>query len=494
MRRPGPIRVLLACALALLALHYAHTVFGLGGHDSVLFNAYLYDALMIAAAALCFSRAALIRAERKAWLAFGIGLASYAAGEIYWSLWIGDDLTPPISLADVLYLGFYPPAYIGVVLLARARLREFRRSLWLDGVIGALAVAAVSTALVFDRVLAASQGSPEVVAVTMAYPLADVLLLSIIVALAAVTGWQLTGNGALVACSLVVAAIADGTYLVQSAAGTYQEGYPVDSAWLTANLLLGFAAWLPSRSARPLRLDRLRVMAAPVVFGLMAITVLLAGIFVEPRPVAAVLASVVLLALIARVVLTFRENLALLATSREQALHDPLTGLRNRRALVEDLPEAIERAREGEAQVLVLLDLNGFKAYNDSQGHLAGDALLTRLATNLSRSVAGSGQAYRLGGDEFCAVVALDGRTVGDVAADVGAALVERADGFNIGACFGTALVPGEARDVQGALRIADRRLYAHKAERRCLPDAQAVEEFRRDIAEHGEQLQASPG
>ena len=262
----------------------------------------------------------------------------------------------------------------------------------------------------FDRVLQATEGSPEVIAITLAYPLADLLLLSIIVALAAMAGWQLTGNGALVAGSMVVAALADGTYLFQSAAGTYQEGYPIDSAWLTANVLLGFAAWLPSRAPRPLQLARLRVVAAPVVFGLMAIAVLLSGIFVEPRPLAALLASAVLLALIARVVLTFRENLALLAVSREQALHDPLTALRNRRALVEDLPEVMERAREGEAQVLVLLDLNGFKAYNDSQGHLAGDELLTRLATNLSRSVTGSGQAYRLGGDEFCAVVALDGR------------------------------------------------------------------------------------
>src|SRR5688572_197692 len=262
MSRPRPIRMLMVCALVLLALHFAHTVFGLGGHDSQLFNTYVYDGLMIAAAVLCLSRAALIQAERGAWLAFGIALASYAAGEIYWSVAIGDDPAPPIpSPADLLYLGFYPPAYVGVVLLARARLREFRSSLWLDGVIGALAVAAVAVAVLFDSVLSATEGSPEVVAVTMAYPLADLLLLSIIAALAAVTGWQLGGNAAVVAGSLVVAAIADGTYLAQSAAGTYQEGYPIDSAWLTANLLLGCAAWLRSRAPRPLRLDRLRVVA-----------------------------------------------------------------------------------------------------------------------------------------------------------------------------------------------------------------------------------------
>ena len=158
-----------------------------------------------------------MRAERGAWLAFGIGLASYAAGEIYWSVAIGDDPAPPIpSLADLLYLGFYPPAYIGVVLLARARLREFRSSLWLDGVIGALAVAAVAIAVLFDPCCQASEGFAQVVATTMAYPLGDLLLLSIIVALAAVTGWQLGGNAAVVAGSLVVAAIADGDLPVRS--------------------------------------------------------------------------------------------------------------------------------------------------------------------------------------------------------------------------------------------------------------------------------------
>ena len=440
MSRPGPIRVLMVCAFVLLALHFAHTVFGLGGHDSQLFNTYVYDGLMIAAAVLCLSRAALMQAERGAWLAFGIALASYAAGEICWSVAIGDDPAPPIpSPADLLYLGFYPPAYIGVVLLARARLPEFRSSLWLDGVIGALAVAAVAVAVLFDRVLSATEGSPKVVAVTMAYPLGDLLLLSIIAALAAVTGWQLGGNAAVVAGSLVVAAIADATYLAQSAAGTYQEGYPIDSAWLTANLLLGCAAWLPSRAPRPLRLDRLRVVAAPVLFGLTAIAVLLSGIFGESHPSAAILSSAVLLAVIGRVVLSFRENLRLLATSREQALCDPLTGLRNRRAMMGDLPHTIEHAREREPQVLVLMDLNGFKAYNDSYGHLAGDALLTRVATNLARSVAGSGHAYRLGGDEFCAVVSCAGARPGISPPTPPPRCSSTGDGFTIGACFGRA-------------------------------------------------------
>ena len=427
---------------------------------------------MIAAAVLCLSRAALMQAERGAWLASGIALASYAAGEICWSVAIGDDPAPPIpSLADLLYLGFYPPAYIGVVLLARARLPEFRSSLWLDGVIGALAVAAVAVAVLFDRVLSATEGSPEVVAVTMAYPLGDLLLLSMIAALAAVTGWQLGGNAAVVAGSLVVAAIADATYLAQSAAGTYQEGYPIDSAWLTANLLLGCrglaavarASPAPPRppagggGAGPVRADGHRRAA---VRDLRRVPSL--GCHPVQRGPAG----------------RHRPCCPVVPREPEAAGHQPRAGtLRpaHRPAQPpgdeEDLPHTIEHAREREPQVLVLMDLNGFKAYNDSYGHLAGDALLTRVATNPPRRWGGSGHAYRLGGDEFCAVVELRGRTAGNIAADTAAALLEHGDGFTIGACFGTALLPGEARDAHSALRMADQRLYAHKADRSRRPD-----------------------
>ena len=83
---------------------------------------------------------------------------------------------------------------------------------------------------------------------------------------------------------------------------------------------------------------------------------------------------------------------------REAAMTDALTGLPNRRRLMADLEAAIadDQAR------LALFDLDGFKAYNNTFGHLAGDALLTRLGHRLRESVADTGVAYRLGGDEFC--------------------------------------------------------------------------------------------
>ena len=147
----------------------------------------------------------------------------------------------------------------------------------------------------------------------------------------------------------------------------------------------------------------------------------------------------------------------------EQAFTDPLTGLGNRRMLAGDLQERIERASESEPVALIVLDLNGFKGYNDKFGHGAGDAMLARLGAKLAAAVAPHGIAYRLGGDEFCVLAdAVDGR--GDsAAAAAAAALTEQGEQFAVSAAHGVVLVPDEVDDPDLALRLADERMYGHK-------------------------------
>lgn len=465
MGLPPATRWLLPAVVGLLALHAAHTVLGLGARDSALFNTYLYDGLMGVAALMCLSRVVRSSRERSVWLAFGLALLSYFAGEVYWSLAIGSDPSPPVpSLADAFYLGFYPPAYVGVVLLARCRLPEFRASLWLDGAIGALAVAALGVAVLFQPVLAQTNGDPAAVATNMAYPLGDLLLAGTVVALMTATGWQPGRTGALVGASLVVAAVADGVYLYQSAAGTYAEGYPVDSAWVAANLMLGWAALQEPARTPPPRMDRLRMVAAPTVFGLTALGIVLYATFHSTGRAAVWLAAGALLTVIFRMVLSFRENLRLLAASREEASLDALTGLHNRRILLEDLERAAHYAPVDGPCVLVLLDLNGFKGFNDTFGHPAGDALLTRVGNRLAEAAGPSGRAYRLGGDEFCALVEPGGDGPQATAARLVGKAEERGEGFHVDACCGSAVVPDEAATPADALGLADQRLYVAKA------------------------------
>jgi two-component system, cell cycle response regulator len=164
-----------------------------------------------------------------------------------------------------------------------------------------------------------------------------------------------------------------------------------------------------------------------------------------------------------------RENERLLAASREEALTDALTGLPNRRALVHDLSVLFGVDREASVpHMLGLFDLDGFKLYNDTFGHPAGDGLLTRLGHRLAEAMSGHAKAYRMGGDEFCVLMPF-GTDDADpfVTADLAAkALSEAGDGVAIECSYGTASIPAEAQSMEQALRLVDHRLYERKTGR----------------------------
>jgi diguanylate cyclase (GGDEF)-like protein len=152
-----------------------------------------------------------------------------------------------------------------------------------------------------------------------------------------------------------------------------------------------------------------------------------------------------------------------LEVTRAQALTDDLTQLGNRRLLVEDLDRAVAAASPDSPAALVLFDLNGFKHYNDTFGHLEGDRLLAQLARRLESAVSERGTAYRLGGDEFCALVAGDPRELDRLLPQLEAALGEAHDAGTVGCSYGVALVPHEAETASDALALADRRMYERK-------------------------------
>ncbi|MBI5104920.1 MAG: GGDEF domain-containing protein [Solirubrobacterales bacterium] len=143
---------------------------------------------------------------------------------------------------------------------------------------------------------------------------------------------------------------------------------------------------------------------------------------------------------------------------------DALTGLANRRSLEAALRRELERPHPD--AVLVLLDLDGFKSYNDTFGHPAGDDLLRRRGAALREAIAPLGAAFRLGGDEFCALC--DGSRRAEAEAAAAAALSERGAGYAIEASYGTAALPGEAATPSDALHLADVRMYESKRRRRA--------------------------
>jgi diguanylate cyclase (GGDEF)-like protein len=185
-----------------------------------------------------------------------------------------------------------------------------------------------------------------------------------------------------------------------------------------------------------------------------------------------------------------RENERLLAASREEALTDALTGLPNRRALVNDLTVLFAPDRESSSppHLLGLFDLDGFKQFNDTFGHPAGDALLARLGHRLSDAMAGCAKAYRMGGDEFCVLMPSGDNDPFATADLAGKALSEASDGVVVECSYGTASIPAEAATMEQALRLVDHRLYDRKTGRSS-PSRQSTDVLVQVLRERGADL-----
>jgi two-component system cell cycle response regulator len=473
---------------AVLAVCAVEFTFHLNGGLHSILNAWVYNNVMLAAGAACIARGIFGRRERLAWILMGAAVGAWGVGDTIWTFTVANDSNPPFpSIADIGFLAVYPPAYVAIVLLLRSRAGRLRGSLWLDGVIGGLALASLGTAVVFQAVLDAIGGSPAAVATNLAYPLADLTLIALVVWALAVTGWRPGRTWGFIAAGLLVFSISDCLYLFETAKGSYVQGSPTDLGWVAGGLLLAWAAWQPRRERAEVKIDGLGLLFAPVGFGFIALGVLVYDHIHRVNALSLVLAGAAIIAVIARMAFTFVENMTTIAHSRDEARTDVLTGLGNRRKLFDDLGAALQNPDAD--LVLVLYDLNGFKLYNDSFGHLAGDALLARLGENLGQFVTGRGRAYRMGGDEFCIVCENDDAETGLVVAGAARALAEHGEGFAISAALGSVLLPDEASTPEDALRLADQRMYLNKQGARLSAGEQSSNVLLRALAERHPEL-----
>jgi two-component system, cell cycle response regulator len=467
LRKPDARLALGATLAAAWAIYTLHVGVGFGGGLLDAVDTPIYDGLLLAAAAVCLIRVRVMSEDRAAWLLIGAGLTVWAAADVYFNAAFGDGSGAPFpSLADAGWLAFYPASYIALVLLLRSRVKRMRASLWLDGLLGSLSVAALGAALALEPIVAAGSGSTADIATNLAYPLGDLLLVAFVAAAVAFCGWRLNRMWAALGAGLVLSGVADSWYLLLLARGSYHSGGLLDALWPAATLLIALAAWLPDRRSVA-KLDGWRVLAAPALAMATALGILVFDHFQRVTTVAIVLATAAILAGIVRMALTFSENLRALDDTREEAFTDALTGLGNRRRLLSDLEGVLNSRAGDDTHLLIIFDLNGFKSYNDSFGHPAGDQLLARLGRRLSQTVTAYGRAYRLGGDEFC-VLARPGRLGPDAILEPAIkALSEQGEGFAVDSSYGSVLLPQERTEIPEVMRLADRRMYALKHQAR---------------------------
>ena len=481
-----------AAALVTLALFAAALAFRLGGAAGV---ARIDDLgqLSSAGVAALTGLAAARRTTgrlRTSWLAIGLGAAAWTLGQLIWCYYelLAHRDTPFPSAADAGYLLFPVGAALGLAMFPSIGDVRTRRRWLLDGGIIASALITVSWSTTLGAVTRAGGDDSLGFAVSVAYPVGDIVVLSLaILALCRPRAHQ--GQLVLLSVAMAAMAVADSNFAYLNATGRYHTGSLSDVGWVGAFLLLAVAA--ANAGPEPERPDDVRPSeeaptverAAPATM-LPYLPVLLAAGMLGVRhlqghrleAVEFVGLSLSMALVLLRQYMTVRENRALLgvvavreAQLHRQAFHDQLTGLANRALFINRAEHALDLHRRDLRPVAVLFcDLDDFKTVNDSMGHGAGDELLIRVADRLRGALRPGDTLARLGGDEF-AVLLEDGADP----ATVGARLVQALDEpftvadthLTVGVSVGlTELMPGDPTpSLDDLLAHADIAMYAAK-------------------------------
>jgi diguanylate cyclase (GGDEF)-like protein len=470
------------------------------------------DGFEVVASALCILKAATMRRARAVPVLLGVGLLCWAAGDIVLTVQSLGGATPPSpSLADVFYVAFYPVTYCGLMLLLRSHVRRFNVASWLDGGIAGLGAAALCATFAFTDLLQHTGGSALGVAVNLAYPVGDVLLLGLVVGGTAMVPGRRKLPWLLLAAGYALITVGDAFNVLGT--GSFVGGFVDAIAWPTFILLVSVAVWIPSPAARPALSEEPPGFRLPALAAVAALVILFVGSLHHVGRVSLGLAAATLVVAGARSALSLLGLRSLTEQRRREAITDQLTGLGNRRALFQLLDELLAEDADGEAPArrlaFMFLDLDRFKEVNDSFGHPAGDELLRQLGTRLQDSVRASDLVVRLGGDEFV-VVLLDAGV--DYAATVAGRLAARIEEpfvlgpvrAQIGVSIGIAVLPDDAVDAADLVRCADLAMYRAKLDGKrfaiyqedldgAANRIQLVEELREAIDERRLQLHYQP-
>ncbi len=249
-RRARVLKALAAVMAVGLVVLFAVDTLGVPGLG---LNSQLDLALWLAGPLVCFLRVAWVSYDRPAWLMIGAGLLTWTLAQAAWAYWI-DTLSPiPYpSIADGMWFIGYLLLFIGLGMLAQRQLAGAGVVFWLDGAIATLAAIAFTGAFTLNFVSEQTQGSYLDVATNFAYPIFDVVLLSVVVLVVARTNWRPGRTWAMLAFATVALVVVDYIYSFQVSAGTYASEGPIDPIWTLVQCSFGMAAWLrpaPTRSS-----------------------------------------------------------------------------------------------------------------------------------------------------------------------------------------------------------------------------------------------------
>ncbi|MFD0638784.1 putative bifunctional diguanylate cyclase/phosphodiesterase [Catenulispora yoronensis] len=450
------------------------TVIGLGGVGAVLFGVRRYRPQ-----------------APTAWFLLAGAMVTLVSGDTSYNLLtdVFGQTEPFPSIADAIYLTTYPLAAGGVLVMVRRRSPMRDRAALIDAIILTTAAALLLWVYIITPTVADQDNSWFANAVSIAYPLGDVMLLAVAARLTTAGGLRGPAIRLLLVGVLGLTA-SDVAYALVRLYGTWHVGSAADLGWVVFYVSWGAAALSPSMTSltepvpRTRRSTKWRVLPLAAA-ALVAPTVLMIESLeanLRDGPVIAVVSAVMFLLVLWRLALASQETReqdnrahtrAMVRELKHRAYRDPLTGLGNRLRFQERAERALSRAWDcGGVAAMLLIDLDNFKEVNDTQGHRTGDELLKAAAQRLAGAVRPGDLPVRLGGDEF-AVLLSDGATE-QAAVTLAERLVDvLAEPFRLSgapvpvrASIGVATSPGGVGGTEEVLfRNADLALYAAKAD-----------------------------
>jgi len=433
-------------------------------------NGFLYGAGMLLPGVACALRALGDRSESLRWWLLTVFVVTNAAADLVFDFHDSSlDPYPVPAWSDWLYLLCYVAFVATAVAATQFRARRVSWAVRMDGFVLGLAVGAAVVALWFSPVLV-QRGSAVETAVGLYPPLLDLVAIVVVVAGLAPLRFRPAPATALILGTLAVSTASDVIYLRLLADDAYVESPVLTVIWQLVILGYGVAAALPD--ARPQERAAPRaseLMVLPAVAAAVSLAVLGFGVAGRVPVLAAVLAMASLAAAIGRVVATAAE-LRRANHAFRQARTDELTALPNRRGFAEDLDALLDARAPEQALAVMVIDLDGFKAVNDTLGHHAGDRLLQAVAGRFAGVVGVHGVLGRLGGDEFAVGLRPGSDDPSVVAARLAASLdtpIALADGpVRVGASIGVASAPHHGTTREALLHAADVAMYEAKTGR----------------------------
>ena len=361
-------------------------------------------------------------------------------------------------LIDAAYISFYPLMVLGVI-RALAVTNKISALEILDTAIIALGTSSVISSLLLRPAQMRFEGQGYEVFLSILYPIGDLVLVATAISLIILQHRSFRGISFLLGISMF--AITDLLFLLLSATTGYEFAALTDDGWLLGLALIANALWLHGGETE---IQERRINTWATTFSLVISSSILAygALRANYFPVFVLALAFLTISLaFLRMALALRDA-KIVSEDREHARTDELTGLPNRRRFIAELE--LLRRRTG---TLLLLDLDGFKAVNDSYGHEVGDQLLKQIALRFNRVIPAEVLIARLGGDEFGVIIYGERNIGNDVALALRATCTYpftlSVGDVKVGVSIGSVTTQGATTTKEELLKRADSAMYLAK-------------------------------